>query len=54
MAIGPDMDRAFGDDVKRDEPEVQEIEDVGSDGEADETTPLVVQRRRRSSIALVV
>jgi len=58
VAIGPDMDRAFGDDAKSagddDElPEVEEIEDVGG-GEVDETTPLVVQRRRRSSIALVV
>ncbi|KAJ9661619.1 hypothetical protein H2198_001795 [Neophaeococcomyces mojaviensis] len=49
VAIGPDMDRAFGDSPKDDTiPEVAEIEDV------DETTSLIAKRRRRSSVAHVV
>lgn len=49
IAIGADMDRAFGDSPKIDDvPEVVEVEDV------DEETPLMAKRRRRSSVALVV
>lgn len=49
VALGPDMDRAFGDTPKTDNVvEVAEIEDI------DETSPLLAKRRRRSSVALVV
>lgn len=49
VAIGADMDRAFGDQPKSENvPEVAEIEDV------DEETPLIAKRRRRSSVALIV
>ena len=49
VALGPDMDRVFGDSPKEDAAvTVDEIEDVS------ETTPLMAKRRRRSSVALVV
>lgn len=49
VALGPDMDEAFGDTTKGDSVvEVAEIEDIN------EETPLITHRRRRSSVALVV